>query len=160
MATPVFTINRVDQKPNCIGFLNSKTRNKHYKAHCEGIPANKVGAGDMKHKGFQSALAYEQGGVTFMNSPVQAHEWQLVDKDLNIARWNSQTNEFAVQSSANKCLLTYHIRSTEQFATAAFARAVQFYPKGSKGAEGIEGQPGMGEPNEWVLDSMQSDMED
>ena len=41
-----FALQHVDNKPNCGTFSDSKNRNKHYKAHVLGIPANKVHAGD------------------------------------------------------------------------------------------------------------------
>jgi hypothetical protein len=150
MATPLFVLNYVNQKPNCTGFSNSKNKNKHYKAHVQGIPPNKVGAGDMANMGFIDANAYEAAGVRFINAAVQSHEWQLVDKDGNIARWDPRTSEFAVQHGRNHHLLTYHKRAPEQFAVAVFARAVKFYAEGSKGAWGSDEGPSMSAPNEWL----------
>ena len=118
-----------------------------------GIPANKVGGGDMANMGITSALDYETRGRAFINSPRQAHQFQVIDKDGNCARWDPTTLEFAVQSHKNNNLLTYHRRSSEQFAAAVFARAVVFYCEGSKGAEGTEGGRQMGEPNEWLDES-------
>jgi len=157
MATNVFPISKVDMKAKCVGFVNSKTKNKHFKAHCQGIPPGKFGSGDMKHKGFASANDYEQAGCAFMNGAVQSYQWQVLDRDGNIARWDSHTGEFAVQCSGNNCLLTYHIRTSEQFASAAFERAVKFYAEGTKNAWGDESQPGMSPVNEWVGDGATMD---
>lgn len=153
MASPVFPITKVNMKPNCTGFVNSKTKNKHFKAHCQGIPPGKFGSGDMKHKGFKSATEYEQAGCAFINGAVPSYQWQVVDRDGNIARWDSHTGEFAVQSSGNNCLLTYHIRTSEQFANAAFERAVHFYAEGTAKAWGDESKPGMSQVNEWVAEA-------
>lgn len=72
MASTVFPIQKVTLKPNCTRFPNSKTKNKHFKARCPGIPPGKFGSGDMKHKGFESANEYEQGACAFMNGAVQS----------------------------------------------------------------------------------------
>jgi hypothetical protein len=109
----------------CLGFRNSKTRNKHYKKHVLGKPANAYGAGDMAHLVgvLKTAEAYQQRAVQFMEttSPFHAVHHPIVElpsrKRKHTVRWNQNTGELAVMD-AEGYLITYHLRNADAFQAA------------------------------------------
>jgi hypothetical protein len=109
----------------CLGFNNSKTRNKHYKKHVLGKPANAFGAGDMAKLAhiFKSAAIYEQHGVSFMNQVGHFHsvDFPIVElhsrKRKHTVRWNQNTGELGVMDQ-DGYLITYHLRNADGFQAA------------------------------------------
>ncbi|MEB2184371.1 hypothetical protein VDS18_00340 [Xanthomonas campestris pv. campestris] len=107
----------------CAGFQDSKTRNKHFKKHVKGVPANSVGAGDLAHLNITDAYAYQQMACTFMNQAGRFHatDFPIVTLETskgNIARWNQNSGLFG-SMTPDGTLLTFHIRKdASQFQTA------------------------------------------
>jgi hypothetical protein len=109
----------------CLGFRDSKTKNKHYKKHVLGKPPNAVGAGDMAHVAhvLRSADLYQQAGVNFMNQvgQFQSVHFPIVEiqsrKRKHTIRWNQNTGELGVMDQ-DAYLITYHLRNAEGFQAA------------------------------------------
>jgi hypothetical protein len=153
MSTQPFPIpTNVQYKDACLGFTNNKSLKKHYNSHVLG-KGGKFGVGDMAGR-FASSQDYEKAGMAFMNSPVGPGIHQVLDRDNNIAKWNSATLEFAVQCGKTRHLLTYHLRDSTQFVNAVFERAVKFYPEGSRILSETNAAFEMGTPNEWAMESL------
>lgn len=98
----------------CTGFSDSKTKNKHFKKHVKGVPANAFGAGDMKDYNIADANAYQNLAVRFMNLAGSFHatDFPIVTLETakgNLARWDQNRGFFGAMNKQGT-LLTFHMR--------------------------------------------------